>query len=99
MFHPKGGVLKREMEDYARRRHIEEGFLYVGTPHISKEGLFHTSGHLPYYADTMFPPMSMEGSGLLPQSDELSDAQPHLPLAGTFLVPLRLFEFRVGLSV
>jgi threonyl-tRNA synthetase len=62
VFHPKGGVLKREMEDYARRRHIEEGFLYVGTPHIAKEGLFHTSGHLPYYADTMFPPMSMEGS-------------------------------------
>ncbi|MBK7272393.1 MAG: threonine--tRNA ligase [Actinomycetales bacterium] len=62
VFHPKGGVLKREMEDYVRRRHIEEGFLYVGTPHISKEGLFHTSGHLPYYADTMFPPMSMEGS-------------------------------------
>ncbi|MBK7625094.1 MAG: threonine--tRNA ligase [Kineosporiaceae bacterium] len=62
VFHPKGGVLKREMEDYVRSRHIEEGFLYVGTPHISKEGLFHTSGHLPYYADTMFPPMSMEGS-------------------------------------
>jgi threonyl-tRNA synthetase len=62
VFHPKGGVLKREMEDYARRRHIDEGFLYVGTPHITKEGLFHTSGHLPYYADTMFPPMQLEGS-------------------------------------
>jgi threonyl-tRNA synthetase len=62
VFHPKGGVLKREMEDYVRRRHIEEGFSYVGTPHISKEGLFHTSGHLPYYKDTMFPPMQMEGS-------------------------------------
>jgi threonyl-tRNA synthetase len=62
VFHPKGGVLKREMEDYVRRRHIEEGFLYVGTPHITKEGLFHTSGHLPYYADTMFPPIAMEGS-------------------------------------
>ena len=62
VFHPKGGVLKREMEDYVRRRHIEEGFDYVGTPHMSKEGLFHTSGHLPYYADTMFPPMEMEGS-------------------------------------
>jgi threonyl-tRNA synthetase len=61
VFHPKGGVLKREMEDYVRRRHIEEGFEYVGTPHISKEGLFHTSGHLPYYADTMFPPMEFEG--------------------------------------
>jgi threonyl-tRNA synthetase len=62
VFHPKGGVIKRVMEDYARQRHIEEGFLYVGTPHISKEGLFRTSGHLPYYADTMFPPMHMEGS-------------------------------------
>jgi len=60
VFHPKGGVIKREMEDYVRRRHIEEGFEYVGTPHISKDGLFHTSGHLPYYADTMFPPMEME---------------------------------------
>ncbi|HEY7272720.1 MAG TPA: threonine--tRNA ligase, partial [Actinoplanes sp.] len=53
VFHPKGGVIKREMEDYVRRRHIEEGFQYVGTPHITKEGLFHTSGHLPYYSDTM----------------------------------------------
>jgi threonyl-tRNA synthetase len=62
VFHPKGGVIKREMEDYVRRRHIEEGFDYVGSPHISKEGLFHTSGHLPYYADTMFPPMDLENS-------------------------------------
>jgi threonyl-tRNA synthetase len=62
VFHPKGGIIKREMEDYVRRRHIEEGFQYVGTPHISKDGLFHTSGHLPYYADTMFPPMDLEGS-------------------------------------
>ncbi len=62
VFHPKGGVIKREMEDYVRRRHIEEGFQYVGTPHISKQGLFETSGHLPYYAETMFPPMHMEGS-------------------------------------
>ncbi|TWP36647.1 threonine--tRNA ligase [Leekyejoonella antrihumi] len=62
VFHPKGGVIKREMEDYVRRRHIEEGFDYVGTPHISKAGLFHTSGHLPYYADTMFPPMELEGA-------------------------------------
>jgi threonyl-tRNA synthetase len=62
VFHPKGGVIKREMEDYVRRRHIEEGFSYVGTPHISKDGLFHLSGHLPYYADTMFPPMEMENA-------------------------------------
>jgi len=62
VFHPKGGVIKREMEDYVRRRHIEEGFDYVGTPHISKAHLFETSGHLPYYADTMFPPMELENS-------------------------------------
>jgi threonyl-tRNA synthetase len=62
VFHPKGGVLKRVLEDYARQRHVDEGFEYVGTPHITKEGLFHTSGHLPYYADTMFPPMHLEGS-------------------------------------
>ena len=55
VFHPKGGVIKREMEDYVRRRHIEEGFDYVGTPHISKAQLFETSGHLPYYADTHVP--------------------------------------------
>lgn len=62
VFHAKGGIIKREMEDYARRRHIEEGFEYVGTPHIAKEGLFHTSGHLPYYEDTMFPAIELEGS-------------------------------------
>ncbi|GAA4589775.1 threonine--tRNA ligase [Actinoplanes octamycinicus] len=62
VFHPKGGVIKREMEDYVRARHIEEGFQYVGSPHISKENLFLTSGHLPYYKDTMFPPMQLEGA-------------------------------------
>ena len=62
VFHPRGGVIKREMEDYVRQRHIEEGFHYVGTPHISKDGLFHTSGHLPYYADTMYPPIKLEGA-------------------------------------
>lgn len=60
VFHPKGGVIKREMEDYVRRRHIEEGFDYVGTPHITKQHLFELSGHLPYYADTMFPPMHVD---------------------------------------
>ncbi|KHL12830.1 threonyl-tRNA synthetase [Mumia flava] len=62
VFHPKGGVIKREMEDYVRRRHIEEGFSYVGSPHITKSHLFETSGHLPYYADTMFPPMELENA-------------------------------------
>ena len=62
MFHPKGGILRKALEDYVRQRHIEEGFDFVATPHISKDGLFHTSGHLPYYADTMFPPMHLEES-------------------------------------
>ncbi len=62
VFHPKGGVIKRVMEDYVRQRHVESGFDYVGTPHISKEGTFHLSGHLPYYKDTMFPPMEFEGA-------------------------------------
>jgi threonyl-tRNA synthetase len=61
VFHPKGGVIKREMEDYVREAHIKAGFLYVGTPHISKEGLFYTSGHLPYYGDGMFAPMDVDG--------------------------------------
>ncbi|WNV77431.1 threonine--tRNA ligase [Geodermatophilus sp. DSM 44513] len=62
VFHAKGGVVKREMEDYVRRRHIEEGFDYVGTPHVAKGGLFETSGHLPYYEDTMFPALEMDNA-------------------------------------
>ncbi|MDQ1642207.1 MAG: threonyl-tRNA synthetase [Actinomycetota bacterium] len=62
VFHPKGGIIRRVMEDYVRRRHEEEGFQFVATPHITKQNLFETSGHLPYYADTMFPPMEMEGA-------------------------------------
>ncbi|HST48172.1 threonine--tRNA ligase [Jatrophihabitans sp.] len=62
VFHPKGGILRRVMEDYVRQRHAEEGFEFVSTPHISKDGLFHTSGHLPYYADGMFPPMELDNA-------------------------------------
>ncbi len=62
VFHPKGGVIRRVMEDYVRQRHEDEGFAFVATPHITKQGLFETSGHLPYYAETMFPPMEMEGA-------------------------------------
>lgn len=62
VFHPRGGVIRRVMEDYVREKHLAAGFEYVSTPHISKEGLFHTSGHLPYYADTMFPPMDVDGA-------------------------------------
>ena len=61
VFHPKGGIIKREMEDYVRAKHIEHGFEYVGTPHIAREQLFHTSGHLPYYGDGMFPALDVDG--------------------------------------
>ncbi|HUR52094.1 MAG TPA: threonine--tRNA ligase [Mycobacteriales bacterium] len=95
VFHPKGGVLKREMEDYVRRRHIEEGFQYVGTPHITKEGLFHTSGHLPYYADTMFPPMQMEGSDYYLKAMNCPMHNLIYKSRGRSYreLPLRLFEF------
>jgi len=62
VFHPRGGIIRREMEDYSRKRHEDAGYSFVNTPHISKGHLFETSGHLPYYADTMFPPMELEGS-------------------------------------
>jgi threonyl-tRNA synthetase len=95
VFHPKGGVLKREMEDYVRRRHIEEGFQYVGTPHITKEGLFHTSGHLPYYAETMFPPMQMEGSDYYLKAMNCPMHNLIFRSRGRSYreLPLRLFEF------
>jgi threonyl-tRNA synthetase len=95
VFHPKGGVIKREMEDYVRRRHIEEGFEYVGTPHIAKEGLFYTSGHLPHYGEGMFPSLELDGGdyrlkamncpmhNLIFRSRQRSYRE----------LPLRLFEF------
>jgi threonyl-tRNA synthetase len=62
VFHPKGGIIRRELEEYSRVRHEQAGYSFVNTPHISKGQLFETSGHLPYYADTMYPPMELEGS-------------------------------------
>ena len=61
VFHPKGGVIRRVMEDYSRRRHDEAGYSFVNTPHISKQDLFMTSGHLQWYADSMYPPMELDG--------------------------------------
>ncbi len=95
VFHPKGGVIKREMEDYVRRRHLEEGFQYVGTPHLSKEGLFHTSGHLPYYKDTMWPPMEFEGSDYYLKAMNCPMHNLIFRSRGRSYreLPLRLFEF------
>ena len=60
VFHPKGGILRRQMEDYSRRRHEDEGYEFVYSPHITKANLFETSGHLDWYADGMFPPMHLD---------------------------------------
>jgi len=60
VFHPKGGIVRRELEEYSRRKHIEAGYEFVNTPHITKAQLFHTSGHLDWYADGMFPPMQLD---------------------------------------
>jgi threonyl-tRNA synthetase len=62
VFHPKGGIVRKLMEDYSRQRHVEAGYEFVNTPHITKENLFQTSGHLDWFADGMFPPMEMEGA-------------------------------------
>lgn len=60
VFHPKGGIVRRELEEYSRRKHIDAGYEFVNTPHITKAQLFHTSGHLDWYADGMFPPMHLD---------------------------------------
>jgi threonyl-tRNA synthetase len=60
VFHPKGGIVRRELEEYSRRQHIEAGYEFVNTPHITKAELFRTSGHLDWYADGMFPPMHLD---------------------------------------
>ena len=62
VFHPKGGIIRRELENYSRLKHEAAGYSFVNTPHISKSNLFQTSGHLPYYAETMYPPMQLEGA-------------------------------------
>ena len=73
VFHPKGAMLRHEIESHVIERHRQYGFDFVHTPEISKGGLFHTSGHLPYYADTMFPPML---------ADEERDAEGTITKAG-----------------
>ena len=62
VFHPKGGIIRREMENYSRLKHEAAGYEFVNTPHLTKSNLFERSGHLDWYADGMFPPMEMEGA-------------------------------------
>ncbi len=95
VFHPKGGIVRRVMEDYSRRRHDEAGYSFVNTPHITKEDLFLTSGHLPKYADTMFPPMEFEGSNyyLKPMNCPMHILIYQSRGRSYRELPLRLFEF------
>ena len=62
VWHPKGGLVRRVMEEYARARHEAAGYSFVTTPHLAKETLFQTSGHLQWYSEGMYPPMSMDGA-------------------------------------
>ena len=95
LFHPKGGVIKREMEDYVRARHIAEGFDYVGTPHIAREELYYTSGHLPYYAEGMFPPLDDDGQAYRLKAMNCPMHNLIYSSRGRSYreLPLRLFEF------
>jgi threonyl-tRNA synthetase len=95
VFHPKGGVIRRVMEDYSRRRHQEAGYEFVNSPHITKSALFETSGHLDWYAEGMYPPMEMEGASyyLKPMNCPM-----HILIYASRgrsyrELPLRLFEF------
>ena len=73
VFHPKGGVIRKTMEDYSRLRHEDSGYEFVYSPHITKANLFQTSGHLDWYAESMYPPMHL---------DEERDAEGHIKRQG-----------------
>ncbi|MFD4033894.1 threonine--tRNA ligase [Streptomyces sp. NPDC058637] len=96
VFHPKGGVIRRAMEDYSRRRHEEEGYEFVYSPHATKGKLFEKSGHLDWYADGMYPPMQLD-DGVdyylkpmnCPMHNLIFDARGRSYRE----LPLRLFEF------
>jgi threonyl-tRNA synthetase len=60
VFHPKGGIIRAAMEDYSRRRHVEEGYEFVYSPHLTKAGLFEKSGHLDWFSEGMYPPMILD---------------------------------------
>ncbi|MFC3998865.1 threonine--tRNA ligase [Nocardiopsis sediminis] len=95
VFHPKGGVVRKEMEEYSRRRHEESGYEFVNTPHISKAKLFQTSGHLPNYAESMFPPMEFEGHDYYLKAMNCPMHNLIFRARGRSYreLPLRLFEF------
>ncbi|MCH9721842.1 MAG: threonine--tRNA ligase [Actinomycetia bacterium] len=107
VFHPKGGIVRRELEEYSRRKHIEAGYEFVNTPHITKEQLYVTSGHLEWYADGMYPPMHIDAEygpdGMLRKPGQDYYLKPmNCPMHHLIYrargrsyreLPLRLFEF------
>jgi threonyl-tRNA synthetase len=95
VFHPRGGIVRRELEAYSRQKHEEHGYEFVNTPHISKGALFETSGHLPHYADGMFPPMRLEGADYYVKAMNCPMHNLIFRSRGRSYreLPLRLFEF------
>jgi threonyl-tRNA synthetase len=95
VFHPKGGIIRREMENYSRQRHEQAGYSFVNTPHITKGHLFETSGHLAWYADAMYPPMELEGANyyLKPMNCPFHNLIFRARGRSYRELPLRLFEF------
>jgi threonyl-tRNA synthetase len=95
VFHPKGGTVRRIMEDYSRQRHIEAGYEFVNSPHIAKSDLFETSGHLGWFAEGMFPPMDLEGARyyLKPMNCPFHILVYRARGRSYRELPLRLFEF------
>ncbi|WP_084563205.1 threonine--tRNA ligase [Corynebacterium aquilae] len=107
VFHPNGGIIRLEMEEHSRRRHIASGYSFVNTPHLTKGDLFSKSGHLDFYADGMFPPMQLDGeydeNGNCTKQPQDYYAKPmNCPMHNLIFasrgrsyreLPLRLFEF------
>jgi len=95
VFHPKGGTIRRVMEDYSRARHEAAGYEFVNTPHITKGTLFQTSGHLDWYADGMFPAMHVDGGDyyLKPMNCPFHNLIYRARGRSYRELPLRLFEF------
>ncbi|MDP9796306.1 threonyl-tRNA synthetase [Catenuloplanes nepalensis] len=95
VFHPKGGIIRRELENYSRERHEAAGYSFVNTPHITKGTLFETSGHLQWYADGMYPPMEVEGANyyLKPMNCPFHNLIYRSRGRSYRELPLRLFEF------
>jgi threonyl-tRNA synthetase len=96
VFHPKGGVVRKIMEDYSRQRHEQAGYEFVYTPHITKSELFEKSGHLEFFAEGMYPPMELDGGTdyyLKPMNCPFHILIYQSKLRSYRELPLRMFEF------